>query len=144
MIYFVFRLFDNSALVAIIVISLYNGILSSPTAADLALITAVGIESFYDIMINVNKYWVLHRLSFYIGIVLYVIYFSIVSYQFHHDEISSHQFNVIMGVLAFRLAAFLLEELTDIGIEFCIHNLLLDSERIKSRTHVLMITMKNY
>ena len=130
MLYIVFRLLDNTALIVIIVLSLLNGILSFPSGSDYALITAIGVEGFYDVMVNLNKYWILQRLSFNIGIALFVVYFSIVYRKHVTGEIEYSDSVLIFWVLVARLVAFILEEMIDVGVDFLVHDMLVDIQEL--------------
>jgi hypothetical protein len=125
-IYIVFRIFDNTALIAVIVISVYQNRLSMPSNSSLALMATIGLEIFYDVMLNVNKYWALQRLSFLIGIVLFVAYFIILLIKVCTHEIGQDEFKPVLAIVSARLVAFLFEELVDVAIDCCLHNALHD------------------
>merc|ERR1712032_1064045 len=66
--YFAFRLADDLLLLTIIVMTLLNnGRLTWPTHKDLSVFAAVGVELFYGVMKYTTKFWILDRLSLYIG-----------------------------------------------------------------------------
>jgi len=122
--YINFRLIDNLVLVLIIVLSIIHGTVTSPTPRDFALFSAIGLELFYDVMLTTNKYWVLQRLSFYIGIVLYAVYFGLVIWKMQNREYdeSAYDSTTIISVLSIRLSAFVFEEAVDVAIDCSLHN----------------------
>jgi hypothetical protein len=136
MMYILFYLLDNTALAVIVVLSIITGTFDMAfyigVGREIALVSAVGVEIFYDIMLNANKYWALQRVSFYIGLLLFAVYFTVVGVKkLRGDYDDDHDYWVIMGVLIFRLGAFLLEEFVDIGIDCCMHNTLAEAYHVK-------------
>lgn len=120
--YVLFRLLDNCAFLTVIVLSVMTGKFMAPTRSQLALFSVLGLEIFYDVMLTVNKYWGLQRLSLQIGIVLFALYYFILSFMRVHLD---HQnFLLCLYVVTFRFCAFIIEELVDIGLDMCIHNVL--------------------
>lgn len=131
-IYVTFRLFDVTALAAIVVLLILTGEFQMPSSSDLALISTIGLEAFYDIILNTNKYWPLQRLSVYIGLLLYVMYYVIVMYKFSSNDLSSDQYTFVIGLITLRLMAFVLEEVVDIVIDCYLHNVLLVTQKLKN------------
>lgn len=126
-IYFTFRLLDNTALVIIFVLSVINHAFTTPDATDLSLYGVIGLELFYDVMLTVNKYWSLQRLSFNIGLLLYAMYFSVVLWKYSVvQQFTAFDATVVASVLGFRFVSFLLEEATDVAIDCCLHNAIVD------------------
>jgi len=123
--YMIFRLLDNLFLLTIIVLSIINGALTLPSATDLALISAIGLELIYHIIFQTSKYWFLERLSFYIGIVSYMIYISLVLWKYNTGEFIYEDFSLVIMVIAARFIAFILEVCVDIAIDAELHNDLL-------------------
>jgi len=134
--YIIFRLMDNISLLSIIVLSIIHGALTTPTAANLALFSAIGLEVFYDVMLQTNKYWILERLSIYIGLVLYFIYGGIVWWKNFQGDYSLDDLRVVLAVLGIRFIAFILEECVDIAIDGELHNDLLDLEKQKNEQNL--------
>lgn len=132
-IYFTFRLLDNTALVIIFVLSVINHAFTTPDTTDLSLYSVIGLELFYDVMLTVNKYWSLQRLSFNIGLLLYVLYFSVVLWKYSVvQQFSAFDATVVASVLGFRFISFLLEEATDVAIDCCLHNAIVDLSALSS------------
>ena len=131
MIYILFRIFDNTALVVIVVISIIENKLAIPSSSTIALFGTVGLELFYDVMLNVNKYWPLQRLSFFIGLVLYFMYFTIVLTKHATGELSNRELHITAIVLAVRFVTFLFEEMVDVAIDCCLHNALNSIQKIQ-------------
>jgi len=127
-----YHLVDNTLFLLIIVMSIVNNGFRIPEHYDMALFAAIGVEGFYDVMLYTHRYWILQRLSIYIGLVLYVAYFVIVGLitcgkpcgwvvdPDHHISIT-----VVWIALGIRFGAFILEELVDITIDIQLHNDLL-------------------
>ncbi len=124
-VYIVFRLLDNSTLIVIIISMILYGTFSMPSSTDVALLGTIGLEVFYDIMLNVNKYWSLQVLSLIIGLLLYIIYYSILLIKHDRQELNEDQYHFILYAITFRLVAFLFEETVDIAVDCCLHNTLL-------------------
>lgn len=136
--YLIFRLLDNIGFVAIIVLSIYYGDFKVPDGAQLALYGTIGLEAFYNLMITINKYWNLQRLSLYIGFLLFSIYFGIVDWMYQNDDSFTYDnYVVTMWIVCIRLLSFLAEEMVDIGIDRCLHNMLVLIQRVE-RTNGLM------
>jgi hypothetical protein len=132
-IYIIFRLLDNIFFLSIIVLSIIYGGLTTPTAANLALFSTIGLEVFYDVMMQTNKYWILERLSIYIGIVLYGAYAVIVARKNSHGEYTPGDLLTVIVVLITRFVAFIFEECVDIAIDGELHNDLLKLQKQKSK-----------
>jgi hypothetical protein len=115
--YFAFRMMDNTAFLAIIVLSIMHQTWAQLTPAQLALFGTIGLELFYDVMHETSKFWFLHRLSLYIGLVLYFVYFALCVNIGPPPE--------IFVVLTARFVVFVFEEWLDIAIDMEIHNDLL-------------------
>lgn len=110
-----FRLTDNLMLLAVIVLTvLNNGRITTPSPSQMSVFSAVGVELFYDVLLTTSKFWFLERLSPYIGLGLYVMYFSLCA------VLQAQLF--VWIVLIIRLAAFILEESVDIAIDIEMHN----------------------
>jgi len=120
--YIIFRLLDNISLLSIIVLSIIHNGLTTPTLANISLFSAIGLEIFYDVMLQVNKYWILERLSVYIGIILYVIYTGIVAWKNFRGEYTPEDLQLVAIILSIRFCAFLFEEGVDIAIDGELHN----------------------
>merc|ERR1712032_118133 len=112
--YFVFRLLDNVLLVTVVVLTIMNHRLTVPTFAQRAVFAAVGLELFYDVMLYTTKYWFLERLSLYVGLGLYVMYFVILMI------ISAPLY--VWWVVGVRFITFVIEEGLDIAIDIEMHN----------------------
>lgn len=123
--YLIFRLLDNLTFLLIIVLSLMKLEFKFPTLAELALFSAIGIEIFYDIMLYTHKYWILNRLSVYIGLVLYMAYAGIIFWKKNSGAYNEEQLQLVVVVLSIRFVVFVLEELVDIAIDGELHNDLL-------------------
>jgi len=82
-------------------------------------------------MLQTNKYWILERLSFYIGIILYTVYTGIVIWKNSRGDYSQYDLEIVEGVLGARFIAFLLEEFVDIAIDGELHNDLSKLQKIK-------------
>jgi len=124
--YIIFRLLDNLSFLIIIVLSIENRQWTLPTPRDFALFSAIGLEIFYDVMLQVNKYWILERLSLYIGIIMYVIYATIIACKYAREDYSAEQLQLLISVVAIRFVAFILEECVDVAIDGELHNELLN------------------
>jgi len=131
-----YHLVDNTLFLLIIIMSIINNGFKMPSHHEIALFAAIGVEGFYDIMLYTHRYWILQRLSIYIGIVLYTIYFVIVG-MISAGVVTNPEvpIEVVWYVLGVRCSAFVLEELVDIMIDIQLHNDLvkLNSERIARR-----------
>jgi hypothetical protein len=129
--YTLFRILDNTALLAIIVLSIMSGTLREAYegwTSQIVLVCAVGIEIFYDVMLNTNKYWCLQRLSIYIGLFLFAVYFAVVASMrhSHYYQLNQDGVKLVFVILCLRLLTFLLEEFVDYGIDCALHNALTD------------------
>eukprot|EP01084_Bolivina_argentea_P255239 429237_1 len=71
----------------------------------------IGLEIFYDVLEFIVKIWILNRLSIYIGVVLYILYFFAL---FVYEKYTSTTVTVLFGL---RFLAFVLEEATDYCID---------------------------
>jgi len=129
--YIIFRLLDNISFISLIVLTILNKALTLPSAANISLLTTIGLEVFYDVMLQTNKYWILERLSFYIGIILYTVYTGIVIWKNSRGDYSQYDLEIVEGVLGARFIAFLLEEFVDIAIDGELHNDLSKLQKIK-------------
>lgn len=134
--YIIFRLMDNVFFLGIIVLTISNGRFTTLSKADYSVISAIGLEVFYDIMLQTNKYWILERLSIYIGLVLYCIYVGIVWYKHSHGDYSPHEFHLVELFILIRFIAFVLEESVDIAIDMELHDNLLQLQQIKDLTNL--------
>lgn len=112
-----FRLTDNLMLLTVAVLTVLNGKITLPDKAQIAVFSAIGVELFYDVLLMTSKFWFLERLSPYVGLGLYVMYFTICAVW------NSPVY--IWVVLCIRLAAFLVEESVDVAIDIEMHNDLL-------------------
>ena len=115
--YVLFRLIDDVNLVAIIALSFMNGTfaLAIPTADQIALLAAFSVDAFYEVMMGVNRYWFLQRLSIYVGFALYAIYAAIISWKFANPDDGIHQGNnlqLVLFIVGLRFVAFIFEELS--------------------------------
>lgn len=129
-----YHLLDNTLFLLIIILSALNNGFTLPTHHEMALFGAIGLEGFYDVMLYTHRYWVLQRLSIYIGAVLYFAYFLIVGLMSAYGITSETQHEMIVWcVLGTRFGAFILEELVDIAIDLELHNDLvkLNRERLQ-------------
>jgi hypothetical protein len=126
-----FHLANNSTFALIIVLSVRNNFFTVPTKGDIALLVVIGAELLYDVLSFTHQYWILQRLQIYVGLVLYVIYFTLlhligktpkVQAKLHVTE---PDINTAFWVLCIRFAAFILEILVDIAIDAALHNDLL-------------------
>jgi hypothetical protein len=125
-IYFLFRVLDNSIMVVLIILSLLQGKLVQPKPSQYAIFSVIGLELFYDVMLNVSKYWGLQRLSFVIGLLLYALYYGVLRWMDLDSDLLEEkgEYQLCLMVVTFRLCAFLIEEMVDIGIDLCLHNVL--------------------
>jgi len=119
-----YHLADNTLFILIIVMSIVNNGLEIPSEQNMMLFAAIGVEAFYDILLYTHQYWILQRLSIYIGLVLYMAYFAIVfiiSNSKYVNEIPV-SIDLVWIVLGVRFAAFVMEEMVDIAIDIQLHN----------------------
>jgi len=130
--YIIFRLLDNISFLLIIILSLINvfkeeaPLIKTPKPEDKALLSAIGLELFYDVMLFTHRYWFLQRLSIHIGLVLYIIYGGIVAIKQTYSEYGNmDEFVIVVSVLSVRFVSFILEEFVDIAIDAELHNDLL-------------------
>jgi len=116
-------------------LSLLHGTITAPQPRDVALFSTFGLELFYDVMLTTNKYWILQRLSFFIGIVMYGVYFIIVHVKIGNGDYAGQEFDAqeVIAVLSVRLAAFIFEEAVDVAIDCAIHNELVRLQRERDR-----------
>jgi len=133
--YMAFRLMDNLSFLSIIVLSIINGALTQPTEANLALFSAIGLELFYNVILQTTKYWILERLSIYIGIVLYIIYGFVIALKNMNGEYTPEDLQLVIGILGARFISFIFEEFVDIALDGALHNdlLILQKEADKTR-----------
>jgi len=117
-----YHLVDNTLFLLIIIMSILNNGLRLPTDSETALFAAIGLEGFYDVMLFTHRYWILQRLSIYIGCVLYIAYFTIVGLTSTYGDIIKDYHELVWIVLGVRFGAFILEELVDIAIDIELHN----------------------
>ncbi len=123
--YIIFRLLDNINLLLIIVLSIMNVGFTIPTPAQAALLSTIGLEVFYDVMLYTHKYWILQRLSIYIGIVLYFVYAVTIAWKNSNGGYTLHELHTVIVVLSIRFFSFIFEECVDIAIDGELHNDLL-------------------
>src|SRR5699024_607527 len=81
------RLIDNTAFLLIIILSILNWKVVFLTSEDFALIGVILIELFYDVMMLTHVFWFLQRMSFYIGLLLYVGYYPLIWLKYNAGEI---------------------------------------------------------
>jgi len=112
--YFTFRMLDNMIFMAIIVLTILNGKITCPSAEQISVLSAIGFETFYDIMLYTTRFWILTRLSVFIGLEFYVVYAAIL--WWNHPE------QYVWFVLLARFVAFVFEECIDIAIDIEMHN----------------------
>lgn len=117
--YFVFRLLDNTALLAVVVLSIINGSFTQPTAASLLLFGVVGVELFYDVLLQVSQLWIMRRLNLWFGIVLFGAYFAIAGWEHaeYDEEFPDKDYHAVIYILVARLGLFLIEESLDYAID---------------------------
>lgn len=102
-------------LLTIIVLTvLHHGHITYPDRGQIAVFSAIGVELFYDVLLFTSKFWFLERLSPYVGLGLYMLYFTILYI------LQSPLY--VWCVLWVRLAAFVIEESVDIAIDLEMHN----------------------
>jgi hypothetical protein len=160
--YLFFRLFDDSAFVLIILLAILYGVLGvqpnqyfqDPRSA--ALYSLLSLEVFYDILMTVNKYWILQRVSVYIAIVLFGGYFllwGLIWENSHRKDDKNRDFLLmILFLLLVRFVVYLLEIMVDIYIDMAVHNVLTTAQRCKiaeksnfeDHHHLLSIREENH
>jgi len=127
-----YQLLDNCLFLLIILLSIRNNNFGIPREdEELALFVVLGLEAFYDVMLYTHRYWILQRLSIYIVIVLYCIYFWIVALlpDDLFKDITREQMYLLLVV---RFSAFVLETLVDIAIDIELHNDLIKLGKVRS------------
>mmetsp|Transcript_76427 Transcript_76427/g.216084 ORF Transcript_76427/g.216084 Transcript_76427/m.216084 type:complete len:369 (+) Transcript_76427:98-1204(+) len=116
-----FRLVDNVMLLTVFVLTLMNGghfrMVVFPSNAQISVYSVIGVELFYDVLLMTSKFWFLERLSPFVGVALYAMYFTVMAL------IRSPYY--VWVVVLIRLAAFVIEESVDIAIDLEMHNDLL-------------------
>jgi hypothetical protein len=127
--YLIFRLLDNSSLLLIFILSIIDidDLQKSfiPASDDIALLSTIGLEVFYDVMLYTHKYWILQRLSIHIGFVLYIFYPLIVVWKSSNGDYKPHELQNVIIALSVRFSAFIFEECVDIAIDGVLNNDLL-------------------
>lgn len=119
--YLIFHLFDNFMLLSIIIVSISRAInatqLKNISEQQATVFSVFAVEIFYDIMLCMNKFWNLQRLSIWVAMWLFGIYF-ILLFQWLDDP----EYDVLRILLGVRFMAFFLEELLDVTIDMDMHN----------------------
>lgn len=131
--YVVFQLFDNLNLVLIVVLTVVDleepvqGTLTAsasyiklsyPSTAEYVLLGALGLELFYDVMLFTHRFWILQRLSIYVGVFLYAAYGVIIYLNYlSGDYKTPREFHIVLGVLVLRSTAFIMEECVDLMVD---------------------------
>lgn len=73
-----------------------------------------------------NKYWILQRLSLFIGFILYIIYGTVIYIKYINDGFEKeNDLQFVVGVVGGRFLSFIFEEMVDIAIDGQLHNDLL-------------------
>jgi hypothetical protein len=126
--YVAFSLLDNAFLLTIIVLNILGfaqgeysvtGALSRETAYKVPVAVMIILELFYDLMHNTTKFWIFQRLSIYITICFYVMYYAAVGFLGPSAE---YDIVLLQTLITLRLIAFALETLVDVCIDMNIHN----------------------
>jgi len=128
-----YHLIDNSSFLFLIVMSFYNwSITWSMSSREKGVFTAIGVEAFYDIMVYTHRYWILQRLSFCIGLLLYSIYFTLLTSMHLYPDNNPEGFEPKIALIALgvRFGAFLFEKLVDVAIDIQLHNDLIKLNRL--------------
>lgn len=124
--YFFFRTADSILLLTIIVLTMMQyskrGVfeLVIPSYKQYTVLSAIGLELFSDIMHSTSKFWFLERLSVYVGMCLYAVYFLIAYHNLGDKMFGKDAY--VTWVLVIRLVAFVFEECLDIAIDCEMHN----------------------
>ncbi len=131
--YLFFQLVDDSTFIAIVVSTIYHGATSSgsPSGDTYSLYFVIGLEIFYDILLAVNKYWILQRVSVFIALSLFVSYFTILNEIRNNEGMSDERYRTLTALLLFRFFFFLFEECIDVYIDCSIHNILLTAQHCR-------------
>ena len=124
----------------LILLSIQSGSVTTPSLADLSLLVVVAIEKFYDIMLQVNKFWFLQRISIYIALCVFGIYGGIVAWMNQRKEFD-HQLHpelkvdltTVIWLLSLRFILFLVEETLDCYMDGELHNDLLELTKVKHK-----------
>eukprot|EP00026_Physarum_polycephalum_P011729 Phypoly_transcript_11970.p1 GENE.Phypoly_transcript_11970~~Phypoly_transcript_11970.p1 ORF type:complete len:354 (+),score=15.03 Phypoly_transcript_11970:73-1134(+) len=126
--YMLFHILDSVLFLSIIVLCLFTDRTLSPNLGrvSICIYIAIGMEIFYDMMLNINRYWLLQRLSIHIGLTLYAIYatlvFTAISLVDKNDTKQLENLNIIKDILLVRFISFVMEECVDVAIDFSLHN----------------------
>lgn len=123
--YIIFRLLDNTGLVLLIILSIMKWQLTIPSSAQMVLVSALGLEVVYDVMLFTHKFWILQRLSLFIGLSMYIFYAGLIYWNFSIGAYTSNDLQIVCYAVLVRFCAFLFEEFVDIAIDGQLHNDLL-------------------
>ena len=132
--YVLFHLIDDINLIAIIVLTLIKGKLEAPTPQQYALFSVFCLDLFQTVILNINRYWFLQRLSIYFGLTLYGCY-AVIIYLKRESKDDALQDNtsflLVVAIVGIRFFAYILEEMVDLTIDAMMHNDLLAINRQK-------------
>jgi len=88
-----------------------------PNSKRLNTICSIWSGYFYKVIDQVNKYWILQKLSVYIGVLLFVVYGWIIYFKNANGDYKPYDLYLVCTVISFRFIAFILEEFVDIAID---------------------------
>jgi len=123
LLYLIFRITDNVMFLSLIISGVYRYILGhgidqtqqEQEKAVVLVFSVVGVEVFYDVMSWTTKIWIVNRLGFYIGIMLYCCYAIAFAFVPNVDA-------VVWMLLGIRFGAYLLESFVDYAMDLEMHN----------------------
>ena len=125
--YFIFRLTDNTMLLALVVGMLMgdgDNSLKGVFNRNIAVFGVLAVEFFYGVMEYTVRIWLLNRLALYIGFALYILYCMAFTYY----RIWSPLVVILLGI---RFIAFISEVSVDYAIDKELENDLIEGKLTK-------------
>jgi hypothetical protein len=141
-IYLIFTLFDNSLFLFIVALNLCTALGLTkgtfpqlPNGSEKALFTLFIAEFFYDVMLYTHKFWTLQRLSLYIGLYFYLLYYGLLAVGHIYNLYDKEQLYLMLLLVSVRLMAFICEEFCDVMIDLELHNDILGAFNNATKTN---------
>lgn len=128
--YVIFSLLDSTIFTAIVVTTIIffatvnteGNMITTETAFNIPITICIMLEIFYGILLNATHFWILRRVSIYIVLLFYLLYYGAIGLLGHAAGYSENHTHFLYVLLAIRFLAFALETLVDICVDLNIHN----------------------
>jgi len=126
--YTLFRLADNTGFIGVIALCILNAFEGNGQGfrdfndKELALFSAIGLNIFYNTMLQTHKFWGLQRYSFYLGLLFFCSYFALVFWNNAGGGYDDGELKLVLTVLSLTLFFFLGEACIDVAIDAELHN----------------------